>query len=81
MNGGTEEQPIIVTLYTKIAGIYRIKGDLTKAIENITKVYDLMKKMFGKKDFKTNKAFKNLGTLYMENSEIKKAQAILKKYV
>lgn len=39
-----------------------------------------MKNMFGKKDPKTNKAFKNLGILYNENLEYKKALSIFKKY-
>ena len=60
--------------------MYRLQGDFLKAIGNSTMVYELMKKMFGKKDPKTNKAFKNLGVLYKEHNELKKALSIFKKH-
>lgn len=43
-----ELQPIIASLYTKIAGNYKIKRDYGNAISYSAKVYDMMKKMLGK---------------------------------
>jgi hypothetical protein len=36
---GNEQLPIFVSLYTKVAGNYKLKGDLSKAIAFSTKVY------------------------------------------
>lgn len=36
---GNEENPVFLSLYTKVAGNYKLKGDLVKAIAYSTKVY------------------------------------------
>jgi hypothetical protein len=81
LENGNEHQPIIVSLYTKIAGNYRLKGDMDNAIAYSAKVYDLMKTMFGKRHEQTNHAFKNVGVMYYENHEYTKAFSVFNKYL
>ena len=62
-NEWNEEQPQIVSLYTKIAGNYRLIGDFKNAIEYSSKVYKLMKKLVGKEFQQTISALRNVGIL------------------
>ena len=61
MEEGNELQPAILSLYTKVAGNYKLKGDMVNAISYTTKVYMMMKEMMGKENEQTNIALKNIG--------------------
>ena len=71
----------MISLYTKMAGNYKLAGDLESAVKYSEKVYKLIKKLVGKVSSRSLVALKNVGILLFEWKKFEESQKVFEKCV